>query len=365
MSQRTQALVISLALLIGLVGWYSSRPGEFALFSPGPTVNLLGTYDGKQIIAIDGRKTYRDDGELRLVTIRTTRPEDRVGLVRALQAWADPDVDVYPYRGIYDPEDTNDSTREQSAQQMTSSQNAAVAAALTQLGIDYRTQVGITTVDPTGPSDGVLRPGDRLVSVAGAPARSTRQVVQRIKGLAPGTEVELVITRGERRLTRTVTTAPSTTTGPGAKQSRIGVGIEPTFDFPLEVTINLDEAIGGPSAGMMFALSIVDLLTPGSLTGGRDIAGTGEIDPQGRVGSIGGVQQKISGAQADGARLFLVPEENCAEAVQGSFDPDRITLARVATLEEAVDAIESWVADPEAELPSCRQTSSDSVRTQG
>lgn len=363
MSPRTQALLISLALIVGLGGWYSSRPGEFALFSPGPTVNLLGKYDGEQIVQVEGRKSFRDDGALRLVTIRTSRPEDRVGLFRAMQGWANPEVAVYPYRGIYRPTDTNESTREQSAQAMTSSQDAAVAAALGELGIDYDTAVGVAGISPEGPSDGVLREGDRIVSVAGTPASDTQAVVRTVQEKTPGTTVDVVVRRGDREVTRKVTTAPLGDSGAEAEQSRIGVTIQQVFDFPFDVEVALDETIGGPSAGMMFALSIIDVLTPGSLTGGKAIAGTGEIDPEGRVGSIGGVQQKIVGAQEDGAGLFLVPADNCDEAAAGHWDPETMRLARVATLEEAMQVVDRWVADPDAELPTCEPSSRNPVRT--
>jgi PDZ domain-containing protein len=319
-------------------------------------VNLLGKFEGKQILDVTGHAVHRDDGELRLVTIRTSRPEDRVGLFRAIQGWANPEVDVYPYDGIYAPDDTNESTKEQSAQQMTSSQDAATAAALTELGIDYDTRVAIADVAEGGPSDGTLRTGDVILSAAGQSADSLVDVVETIKAKEPGSQVEVVVRRGERQLTRTLTTAPVGESGEEAKQSRIGVSIQQTFDFPFDVKVTLDEAIGGPSAGMMFALSIIDVLTPGSMTGGRVIAGTGEISPEGQIGSIGGVQQKIIGAQHDEARLFLVPAENCAEAVEADYDPEKIRLARVATLEDAVDVIQTWVANPDAPLPACTST---------
>ncbi|RYE75967.1 MAG: PDZ domain-containing protein [Myxococcales bacterium] len=268
MSPRTQALFLSLFLIAGLGRWYSVRPGEFTIFSPGPTVNLLGTYDGQQILNVKGHKVYRDDGQLRLVTIRTSRPEDRVGLFRAVQGWVNPDVDVYPYDGIYRPDDTNDSTREQSVQQMTNSQDAATAAALTELGIDYETDVEVADV-PAGPSQGKLRKGDVLLSIDGVRTTGSEKLVETIKAKKPGSQVEVVVRRGDRELSHTITTAPVGESGDEAKQSRIGVSIQQGFDFPLDVKVTLDEAIGGPSAGMMFALSIIDILTPGSMMDGK------------------------------------------------------------------------------------------------
>lgn len=103
----------------------------------------------------------------------------------------------------------------------------------------------------------------------------------------------------------------------------------------------------------MFALGIYDVLTPGSLTDGQVIAGTGEIDAEGKVGSIGGIQQKLVGAQDDGAELFLVPAGNCAEALDGNYDPDKMRLVKVSTIEQALGDVQAWVEDPDAKLTRC------------
>ena len=125
------------------------------------------------------------------------------------------------------------------------------------------------------------------------------------------------------------------------------------YRFPFDVELKLAENIGGPSAGLMFALGIYDVLTPGSLTEGKTIAGTGEIDGEGNVGAIGGIQQKLVGAESDGARLFLVPADNCAEALDGSYDPDKMRLVKVTTLDEAIADVQAWVKDPDAKLARC------------
>ena len=103
----------------------------------------------------------------------------------------------------------------------------------------------------------------------------------------------------------------------------------------------------------MFAMGIYDVLTPGSLTEGATIAGTGEIDAKGNVGAIGGIQQKLVGAQDDGAKLFLVPAENCAEALGGHYDPDKMRLVKVTTLKEGIDDVQAWVKDHDAKLTRC------------
>ena len=137
------------------------------------------------------------------------------------------------------------------------------------------------------------------------------------------------------------------------KASRIGVSIQPDFVFPFKIRIRLPDSVGGPSAGMMFALSIYDVLTPGSLTGGKTIAGSGEISPDGKVGAIGGIGQKLPAAQRDGAKLFLVAADNCAEAVHSHYDADKMRLVKVSTLADAIKDLETWRANPDADLPRC------------
>jgi PDZ domain-containing protein len=147
----------------------------------------------------------------------------------------------------------------------------------------------------------------------------------------------------------------TTTAAPDDPQaSAIRVSIQAAgYTFPFKVDLKLDQNIGGPSAGMIFSMGIYDVLTPGSLTGGKAIAGTGEIDGEGHVSPIGGIQQKLVGAQSDGAKLFLVPADNCAEALGGHFDPDKMRLVKVTTLDDAVKDVRAWVKDPKAPLPRC------------
>ncbi|MGH3670280.1 MAG: S16 family serine protease, partial [Pseudonocardiaceae bacterium] len=106
---------------------------------------------------------------------------------------------------------------------------------------------------------------------------------------------------------------------------------------PFTTTITLAD-VGGPSAGLMFALAIVDKLTPGALAGNIFVAGTGTIVPAGQVGSIGGIPLKMISAREAGATVFLVPAGNCAEAVQ--HVPAGLRLVRVNTLTDAVHALD-------------------------
>jgi PDZ domain-containing protein len=356
--RRNVAAAVAFALLVVLVVVAWRRPVGYAVFSPGPTVNVLGSSDGKQIIEVSGHPTYRDAGGLRLVTVYETSFDNKVSLLRSLEAWIDPNEDAYPFDAVYPKETSQKAVRQESAAQMASSQDDAIAAALRALGITYSTvaKVAVASVDDAGPAHDLLRTGDLIESIDGTAVSTPDQLVALVRNKPPGSRLAITLTRGDDRKAVTVETARLGTQGKQAEQSKIGVNIASrnTYQFPFDVQLHLADNIGGPSAGLMFALGVYDVLTPGSLTDGRQIAGTGEIDAQGKVGEIGGVQQKIAGAQHDGARLFLVPAGNCAEAVHAHYDSGKIRLVRVATITDALSAIKTWVADSGAELPGCR-----------
>ena len=350
MKRRTVAGLVSAVLVIGLGSVAAIRPVPYVTFSPGPTVNVLGKFDDEQIIQVSGRQSYRDSGGLRLLTVVPSGPENKVSLAQLVLAWADPDKSVYPYSAIYGTQDTRSSVQQQSTVEMDTSQSDAVAAALRGLKIPFTTYTQIGSVQKDGPADGRLEPGARVISVDGAKIGGAQQLANAIRPLDIGSEVTVVVRRDGKRLTKTMTTTKSPTT-PSA--SALLVTIAPGYDFPFDVKLNIDKNIGGPSGGLMFSLGIYDVLTPGSLTDGKVIAGTGEIDSEGTVSPIGGIQQKLVAAQAAGAKLFLAPADNCAEALGGNFDPKKMRLVRVEKFSDALEDVQSWVEDPGATLPRC------------
>lgn len=351
MSRRTLASIVALVLLVGL--WFASTtiPTNYVVFSPGPTVNVLGRFDGRPILQVSGHRAFRDKGALRMVTVSETGPDDQVGMFGVVRAWLDPTRAVYPYDAVYQPTDTQQSVEQQSTQEMVSSQDAAIANALRALHIRFRDAVKVEGVEKDGPSAGKLRTGDLILAVDGRRVHTTGQVIAAISPRKPGTVVHLRIRRGSTEKTVAITTVRSTQ---DRSKSAIRVLVGPSYDFPFHVGIHISPNIGGPSAGLMFSLSIYDILTPGSLTHGRVVAGTGEISPNGAVGPIGGIQQKIVAAQNDGARLFLVPAQNCAEALGASYDPARMRLVKVERFSDALADVKAWAADPHAQLPGCR-----------
>ena len=178
-----------------------------------------------------------------------------------------------------------------------------------------------------------------------ADAETLREIIR----AGEGQPVELNIRRGGSD--ETVTITPESREIDGEDTWIIGVTLIHDYEFPIEVTIQLDN-VGGPSAGMMFALGIVDTLTPEELTGGENIAGTGTIDAEGTVGPIGGIRQKLYGARAAGADFFLAPESNCDEVV--GHIPNGLRVFATGTLEESMTALDA-IADGGdlADLPTC------------
>ena len=345
MTQRTWAGLLAVPLLLALWAIALTSPLPYVTYEPGLTVDVLGAADGKEIIQVDGRKTYRDDGELRLTTVYVTRPESDVNLLQLMEGWISSDDAVYPVRVVYPPGETDAASRKQGAVEMVSSQDAAVAVALTELGIDYAEATKVVGVDPKAPAGGVLKTGDLILAVDGKPVTTPSQIEKAVVASGAGKALDVRIERAGAE--RTVTLTPEEKDG----KPRVGIELLPSYRFPFQVTVGIDDQIGGPSAGLMFSLGIYDTLTPGSMTNGDVIAGTGTIASNGKVGPIGGIQQKIAAARETGAELFLVPSGNCREAL-GATNGD-MRLVRATTMHDVVDALKTWTDDPEADLPSC------------
>lgn len=190
---------------------------------------------------------------------------------------------------------------------------------------------------PGTPAADQLQQGDVIVSVDGEPVELASQVASIISQREPGDEVEVSIQRGDETLSRTIEVRElSATGGPGIGVLARTVDLE--IQTPVEVTAKAEGQVGGSSAGLMIALTVYDAETEGDLTGGRTVAGTGSIDLSGNVGRISGVAEKVRGAELSGADIFLVPEQQAEEARASA--PDGMEVVAVATLQEAIDALE-------------------------
>jgi Lon-like protease len=350
MTRRTVSSVLVVVLLVGLVSAAAFLPVPYVTMSPGPTVDVLSEVDGDQVIDVEGADTYPTDGELRLTTVSVTSPDVDVSLVEAMSAWFDRTRAVYPRDVIYPPEQSVEDVRRESSVQMVSSQDTAISVALRELGFDLPLLTEVLGVAEGSPAEGKLEPRDYVLEVDGRVIEDVAQVSEEIQRSGAGEPVEFVVRRDGERRTVTVTPEPSED-DPG--RAVVGIEIGTGYDFPFDVSVNLDDGIGGPSAGLIFALAVYDTLTPGALTDGTNIAGTGTIDGNGAVGPIGGIQQKIVAAADAGAEVFLVPPANCAAALGAGVGEDEIRLVRAETMHEAVESLEAYADDPDADLPSC------------
>ncbi|MCG2622770.1 signal protein PDZ [Arthrobacter sp. I2-34] len=332
------------AVLLGLAAL--ALPAPYVVESPGPTFNTIGELQKRPLIEIPGRTTYPATGDLDLTTVYVSGgPNAPVTFLEVLAGWLDPARSVSPVELVYPPGTTGEQINEQNTAAMTSSQESSVAAAFSYLGVDYGQKLSVAGFADDSASKGVLKVGDAIETVNGKTVKDI-DVLRGELNASGGQAVDLGVRRNGERITEKI--APKANPQ-GVYQ--LGVALRIAYSFPYQVKIQLDN-VGGPSAGMMFALGIVDKLTPGPMTGGKHFAGTGTIDADGEVGPIGGIAQKMLGAAERGATVFLAPADNCGE-VSGHV-PDHMQVVKVSTLTEAVDAVTLIGQGKDSSaLPSC------------
>jgi Lon-like protease len=348
LSRRSTTLIVTVGLAILLMSLAALLPVPYVALSPGPTADTLGSEDGRQLIVIEGRDTFPTSGQLLLTTVRVSGgPESRgMSLLNAVRGFVDPEVAVVPIDRVYPPGETVEQVEQRTAEEMELSQQDATAAALRELDIPVAAEVAVGSIVEDAPAQGELEAGDVIVSVDRTPAVSPDAVRDAVRSKQAGETVTFLVRRDGTELEVPVVTGPSPDE---ADVAAVGIAPVVAYSYPFTVEIQIED-VGGPSAGLMFALGIYDKLTPGELTGGELIAGTGEIDADGEVGPIGGIQQKLVAARDEGASVFLTPAGNCAEAV-GAV-PDGLRLVRVETLDDAVQALDRIRFD-EGDVPTC------------
>ncbi len=330
MSRRALTLLLASVLALGLVLTAAVARVPYVALGPGPTYDTLGAVDGTPVLDVEGRRTYPTDGHLDLTTVGV---QAKLTLAQALRGWFARDLAVVPREVVFPPGRTDAQVDEENQQAMRESQSAAVAAAARQLGL--RPQVLVQELGEDSPSAGRLRVDDALTAVDGKPVQDAASLRALISGRTPGQPVTITYTRGGRSAEAEVVTKEAQ--GEDGKPRAV-IGVVTEERYPLDVTINLQD-VGGPSAGLMFTLGILDKVGPESLTGGKYVAGTGEISPDGTVGPIGGITQKLIAARRNGAVVFLVPEANCAEAA--TRPPAGLELVKVSTLRTALDGLQA------------------------
>ena len=328
MRQRVIAGVGVLAL-IGLVFALNFYRLPVVALSPGPVEDVLAR------LKVEGSRVYHSEGKLYLTSVGV---DDNVRFYEALLDMANRDVELVPRAQLYpDEQDSSEIDRENAAL-MDRSKETATVVALREVGYDIEPSgVEITQVVSGAPADGKLRPGDKIREVDGRAVDSTEQVRKAITGHEVGERVRFRVDRD--RDEKAVTVKAEEADG----EPRVGIVLRDLFpELPVKVTIETENNIGGPSAGLMFTLSIIDKLTAEDLTAGRRIAGTGAIDLDGEIGAVGGVAEKLIAVDRQGVDTFLIPAENC-DSVRGRV-PDGLRLVKVSTIKEAL----RFLRDPKA-----------------
>jgi Lon-like protease len=343
MPRRTLTLYISAIAVIVAIVVAERISVPYVILGPGPTLNTLGKdQSGKPLITVSGHTVHPTSGHLNMVSITYEGgPGHGFNVFTALRAWLDPHEAVVPESEIFAPGQSQQQVAQQDQVEMTSSQQSATAAALTQLDIKYQVRPQVVSVEKGYPAYGKLKAGDLITAVDGQPVTSADQLTAQIKAHA-AQPITVTVRRGGK------TSQVQLTARQVGGRPLLGIRVQDHYTFPFTVTIKIGQ-IGGPSAGMMFALGIIDKLSTDNLTGGKFIAGTGEISANGTVSPIGGIQQKMIGARNAGATVFLAPAGNCSDT-KGAV-PAGLRVVKVSTLSGAISALQNLKAGKS--VPSC------------
>jgi PDZ domain-containing protein len=326
--RRRGVTVAAGGVLVSAMTWLGLHAQvPYVQLEPGPSYDTLGKDDhGNDVIVLNGVTATHSTGQLRFLTI-VIRP--KLTLLEALEGWWNSDESVVPAELYFPPGKSEDQINKQNAQDFANSISSAQTAALTHLG--YPPHVSVKDVTRGGPADGKLNTGDVIKTVDSTAIDSVDALVAQLKAKPAGTTFTFGITRNGHPMTVQIASVAGSDGVPS-----IGVAGGTTSSAPFTISIPI-ENIGGPSAGLMLTLGIIDKVEPEDLTGGKIIAGTGSIDTAGHVGPIGGLPQKLVEAKAAHATYFLTPKDNCAEGVANQ--KPGLPLVQVSTLDDALTAL--------------------------
>ncbi|MFL6238393.1 MAG: PDZ domain-containing protein [Actinomycetes bacterium] len=359
-ARRSATLTVAAVLAVGLGLVMFLLPVPYVELQPGRTCNVLTTCPddngNPQPVLQISHRTFPASGHLNLTTVSVSGGPGtrRLTLYDALRGWFSSSAAVIPKDFEFPPNQSGAEVDCRDTKDQESSQNNATTAALRSLGyrVPVTQEVFITGFTSTSPARAAgIGVCDDITAIDGKPVTSQEQLPQLVRGHAPGTTISVSYTPNGTTQHQTAQVKLVATPGkPG-----VGfMGVEPDeiehSHPPFKVVINVGP-IGGPSAGLMYALGIYDKLTPGDLTGGVFVAGTGTINDNGQVGPIGGIAQKMLGARQQGASVFLVPKSNCSEAVGAK--PKGLRLVSVATLSEALSALTALRNDAGGTIHDC------------
>jgi PDZ domain-containing protein len=329
------------AALLLLVALFAPLP--FVLVEPGTPDDTFGKVKGKQVLEILGRESYPTTGKLNLTSIWVTNPESRLHSFELIRAWVDGERSVQPREAFYPKGEDPKEVRKESVADMKNSQLSSTIAALNHLKIPFAEQLVIKGFTENSLNKSSVKKEDKIISFNGEKITSSTQLRELILN-TKDKSIDLGVIRNEKELL--IPVRVQTVQSNGSKQNMIGILVSEDYEFPFTVKIRLKN-VGGPSAGLIFALAIIDKLTKEDLVRGRNIAGTGTISPSGKVGPIGGIEEKLIGAAREGATLFFAPSLNCPDI---RHTPKGLRVVAVDDLDEAIAALRA--TDPET-LPMC------------
>jgi PDZ domain-containing protein len=347
--------VIGLSALAAAVVAASFVHVPYVIISPGDATAL-----DQRVVTVSGARTYPHGGDFLYLTVRVSNSDPTVW--RWLFAQLDGDVSVVKKQDVIGCASYADSSRLNDLL-MRQSQVVAKTVALRRLGykvVEKTKRIVIVDVECGGPSQGTVSPGDTVQAVDGTTVATAEQVRPLIEAHRPGDRVRLTVVREGATRDLTVRTGrqtgnpqhpcgPVEGTGPRGKAC-VGVAIQTIADVQFPVDIRIDtRRVSGPSAGLAFTLAIIDDLTPGDLTGGRKVAVTGTILPDGHVGVVGGVEQKTVTARENGATLMIVPAD---EAKAAREHAGGMRIVAVKTIGDALRALRRAGGDPIPPEPS-------------
>ena len=344
-SRRSGGLLSLLFVGIAVVAGISLVPLPYVVLQPGPIFNTLGDLDGQPIVKVEGATAYPAKGTLDFTTVQVIGgPGVKVDAFDLAVAAVRDDREVFAREEIYPEPVTREEIEQENAAEMVDSQEVAAAIALREMGREVPERVVVSQLPEGSPAAGVLEAGDEFVSVAGTATPDAAAVQGAVRAQKAGQPIPVVVRRDGAERTLSVPTRDNDGT------TVVGVILGRDYELPVDVTITAG-GVGGPSAGTMFGLAVYDVLTPGDLTAGRRIAGTGTLEPDESVGPIGGIRQKLAGASDGGADFFLAPTDNCDEVVD--HVPDGLTVVRIATFSDALGAVRAIAAGRADTLPGC------------
>lgn len=331
-SKRSLAGWATLSLFLIALGGVFLLPTGYVIERPGQVFNVMGQINDQPVISSSDLEVFPSESRFDVTTVSLLgNRESTPGWIQVLWAWIDSDQIVLPLDEVYPPNRTTEQVRAESSAMMEISQQDAIAVALIELGYEVPRSLYVSTVLENTPASRQLVGGDFVLRANQVSVSTFEELRSQIQ-LSFGQPMKILVIRDGEELEIDIT--------PEFKVDAyvIGAMIGYTYDFPVEVSLQLGN-VGGPSGGLMFALGIIDALTPGSLAGSNHVAGTGTISPSGEVGPIGGIGLKMIAAKNAGADLFLAPTANCKEVIDSV--PEGLSVVAVRDLAEAKSAVES------------------------